>query len=142
MLTDPGAIPKDIAFEEGLEICKKCKSPKPERAHHCSTCRRCILKMDHHCPWVNNCVGANNQKHFILFIFYVNIQCISAIIILSFRMVSCSNFHAMDADYRSHDGFLAPRNRTHINLDLELSRTAAHPSHPNLVENHDQGCDV
>ena len=25
--------------------CKKCSAPKPERAHHCGTCGRCVLKM-------------------------------------------------------------------------------------------------
>lgn len=45
--TDPGHPPREIP--ETVSICKKCISPKPPRAHHCSICNKCVLKMDHHC---------------------------------------------------------------------------------------------
>lgn len=48
--------------------CSKCNCWKPDRAHHCSSCQQCCLKMDHHCPWFACCIGFRNQKFFIQFL--------------------------------------------------------------------------
>ncbi|KAK3316043.1 DHHC palmitoyltransferase-domain-containing protein [Apodospora peruviana] len=76
--TDPGFIspqnhtaemaryPYDFSlFHPGTE-CSTCRLLKPARSKHCSVCKRCIAKCDHHCIFINNCVGARNQRWFIL----------------------------------------------------------------------------
>ncbi|KAJ1718600.1 Palmitoyltransferase, partial [Coemansia erecta] len=66
--------------------CRMCRSFKPPRTHHCVECERCVLKMDHHCPWTNNCVGYFNQAHFLRFIYMVDVTCAFAIILHSLRL--------------------------------------------------------
>ncbi|XP_068619465.1 palmitoyltransferase ZDHHC15B-like isoform X2 [Battus philenor] len=59
-----------------VRYCNRCVLVKPDRAHHCSICSRCVLKMDHHCPWVNNCVCFHNYKFFMLFLGYALFYCL------------------------------------------------------------------
>ncbi|CAB9514350.1 Palmitoyltransferase ZDHHC7 [Seminavis robusta] len=114
MTTNPGAVPPDakpvLSPEEsnnatngsgeeekklistqkkGMRLCRRCNAFKPRRAHHCSVCRRCIIKMDHHCPWVNNCVGIGNHKYFLLFVFYTFLSCAYTITMLISWFVIC-----------------------------------------------------
>lgn len=100
MLSDPGAVPRgnatkeyisQMGFKEGQVIfkCPKCCSIKPDRAHHCSVCQRCIRKMDHHCPWVNNCVGEGNQKYFVLFTFYIALMSFYALFLAINHFIGC-----------------------------------------------------
>ena len=76
---DPGYITKEDFKKETAndEECAKCGCIKKEGAgvHHCSPCGRCVLKMDHHCPWTDNCVGYKTIKPTILFLFYVALFC-------------------------------------------------------------------
>ncbi|KIW21029.1 hypothetical protein PV08_01608 [Exophiala spinifera] len=62
-----------VSSTGAARYCKKCHVPKPDRTHHCSTCKRCVLKMDHHCPWLSTCLGLHNYKAFVLFLIYISL---------------------------------------------------------------------
>ncbi|XP_074133366.1 palmitoyltransferase ZDHHC15 isoform X3 [Sminthopsis crassicaudata] len=59
-----------------VRFCDRCHLIKPDRCHHCSVCSMCVLKMDHHCPWVNNCIGFSNYKFFLQFLAYSVLYCL------------------------------------------------------------------
>jgi len=41
-------------------LCLSCRIQKPPRCHHCRRCDRCVDVMDHHCPYLGNCIGRGN----------------------------------------------------------------------------------
>lgn len=95
VITDPGAIPGNFEMLSDEDkftsvadydpddymrckstYCRKCQSKRPARMHHCSVCDRCVMRMDHHCPWVGNCVGFYNHKYFLQFLWYAFFNCL------------------------------------------------------------------
>mmetsp|Transcript_8320 Transcript_8320/g.13911 ORF Transcript_8320/g.13911 Transcript_8320/m.13911 type:complete len:388 (-) Transcript_8320:541-1704(-) len=75
-LRDPGQVKKStrISFLKLNEyfdpsfICPKCEVLRPQDSRHCYICNRCVQRFDHHCQWMNTCIGVGNHLAFFLFL--------------------------------------------------------------------------
>uniref|UniRef100_A0A1I7WMG1 Palmitoyltransferase n=1 Tax=Heterorhabditis bacteriophora TaxID=37862 RepID=A0A1I7WMG1_HETBA len=105
--TGAGFVPKNwtpkniqsTCYDSLLQWCEPCEGYKAPRSHHCSKCSRCSLKMDHHCPWINNCVGHRNHAFFFRFLISAICGCVHALVIQIFCF-----YHAIHLGFYLHFG--------------------------------------
>jgi hypothetical protein len=50
------------------KFCLHCQIYKTKHAVHCDSCNSCVRVHNHHCVFVNNCIGKRNYKHFLALI--------------------------------------------------------------------------
>jgi len=95
--TRPGTPDSNVEFgsvlaaENGrfatFTLCRQCAMPRPPNTHHCSVCSACVHDMDHHCPYVHNCVGYENRRSFVLFLMFAAATCLYGVGIALFAMI-------------------------------------------------------
>lgn len=90
---DPGYLTKpDIPFIDLLNkfdstmLCPECEVIRTAWSKHCSICGQCVERFDHHCPWINNCVGLKNHSYFVLFLLFTEVSLIMMIVMLAIKI--------------------------------------------------------
>ena len=74
---DHPAAPREIdavaaARAQGRTYCSLCRVSQPPRTYHCKDCGRCVSMRDHHCVWLDNCIGERNAGVFLAFLILFN----------------------------------------------------------------------
>ncbi|KAG5505499.1 hypothetical protein GH5_03528 [Leishmania sp. Ghana 2012 LV757] len=69
--TDLPRLNQDELVPESAEPCTEpcvfCRRFVQVGCKHCSVCDKCVPGFDHHCRWLNSCVGARNYRLFATF---------------------------------------------------------------------------
>ena len=95
----PGYVMQELDMIELLKIgndknidlenfCFYCKVIKSVKTFHCMICGQCVEKFDHHCVYINNCLGYRNHKYFILLILFLILYVVVATITRVFDFVN------------------------------------------------------
>ena len=80
--------PRNLNFMQLLKefdpvlLCPDCEVVRTDRSRHCSICNKCVERFDHHCPWINGCVGTANHGLFVIFILAMETLLISTMTVL------------------------------------------------------------
>ena len=81
--------------ENFLDFCFKCSIFKNDDIKHCVICDKCCKGFDHHCLWLDNCIGKNNYNYFKIILYNSFFDILLTLII---SITSISVFYINDYD--------------------------------------------
>ncbi|OKL62959.1 Palmitoyltransferase erf2 [Talaromyces atroroseus] len=102
-----------------VKFCKTCNIWRPPRCFHCRVCDNCVETLDHHCVWLNNCVGRRNYRYFFSFV--------SSGTILALFLFGASLAHVLLYQTREHVSFGESINKWRVPFAMVIYGILAAP---------------
>lgn len=73
-------------------ICPKCEVLRTPDSRHCFICNKCVDRFDHHCHWLNTCVGAGNHLLFYAYLLSVWVYLLFNIFVCVYTLFESNEF--------------------------------------------------
>lgn len=90
-----------------VRYCITCHIWRTPRMSHCGHCRSCVSVHDHHCVFLNNCIGARNYRYFLWFLLVVVLTAVMLSIlgwvhVFHYRMAKNTSLNSFSASISSN----------------------------------------
>lgn len=100
-----------------VKYCTTCHIWRPPRSSHCGVCNVCVVNHDHHCIYINNCVGLRNYKYFLWFVLFT---VISNIYVTVTTFVHIFHYLSTDSNLKSFKHSIETYPGTFVTLILSI----------------------
>eukprot|EP01039_Chlorochromonas_danica_P008764 gene8764-9666_t len=75
--------------------------PVIKTTRYCPDCRKTVFEMDHHCSYLNNCIGGKNYRSFFILVISATLQMIESIVIDILLLSYSRDFNCLERALRS-----------------------------------------
>ncbi|CAK4637243.1 hypothetical protein LEN26_014271 [Aphanomyces euteiches] len=96
--------PGDVSSSPSSWLGMTIRGPRWEKTRYCAVCRKSVPGMDHHCTWLNTCIGQRNYAQFFTIamcgVVVFSIQAVVSVYAIEWRRDS------MSPSLLAHSGFI------------------------------------
>lgn len=96
---------------------------------HCRYCNKCCEEFDHHCPWLNNCIGHRNYGYFFALLSFVTIKLLihlcTAVFALTKSVISSETIERIGRGMSPSIGLITYR--VILGIQIVLALVLLHP---------------